>query len=98
MKALLAALLLAFCLLCACHRAEQDDLTKNTFQEIKAKAERGNARAQYNLGLCYKNGEGVEKDYVEAVKWFRKAAEQGHAGSQFMLGARYYYGEGVEKN
>ena len=25
------------------------------------------------------NGEGVAKDQVEAVKWFRKAAEQNHA-------------------
>ena len=35
--------------------------------------------AQYNLGVCYYNGDGVAQSYAEAVKWFRKAAEQGYA-------------------
>jgi TPR repeat protein len=30
------------------------------------------------LGYCYKNGRGVSKDELEAVKWYRKAAEQGN--------------------
>ena len=98
MKALLAALLFAFCLLCACHRAEQDDPAKNTFQKTKAKAEQGNADAQVRLGVCYNKGEGVAKDFVEAVKWFRKAAEQGHAGAQLMLGVCYAGGFGVAKD
>ena len=34
--------------------------------------------AQCNLGYCYYFGQGVPKDYSEAVKWYRKAAEQGH--------------------
>ena len=98
MKALLAALLLAFCLLCACHRAEQDDPAKNTFQETKAKAERGNARAQCEFASRFYYGEGVAKDFVEAVKWFRKAAEQGNALAQYMLGVCYGYGYGVAKD
>ena len=43
----------------------------------KLAAEQGHARAQYNLGAMYQNGEGVEEDYEEAVKWLTKAAEQG---------------------
>ena len=43
-------------------------------------------------------GEGIAKDRVEAVKWFRKAAEQGNADAQFMLGLIYYKGEGVAKD
>ena len=39
-------------------------------------AEQNDAKAQYNLGVCYDNGQGVAKDEVEAVKWYRKAAEQ----------------------
>ena len=31
------------------------------------------AQAQYNLGVCYHDGQGVAKDYAEAVKWFYKA-------------------------
>ncbi len=97
MKALLAALLAAFCLLCACHRAEQDDPAKNTFQETKAKAEQGDAGAQCELGRRYYNGTGVAKDFVEAMKWYRKAAEQGDAFAQLTLGSSYYFGNDVEK-
>ena len=43
----------------------------------------------------YAHGEGVQQNYAEAVKWYRKAAEQGYAGAQFNLGCMYANGEGV---
>ena len=43
----------------------------------------------------YFGGEGVPKDYTEAVKWFRKAAEQGNAEAQNLLGSMYLIGMGV---
>ena len=49
-------------------------------------AEKGNAPAQYALGLRYDKGEGVPQDYKEAVKWFRLSAEQGNARAQYNLG------------
>jgi TPR repeat protein len=52
-------------------------------------AEKGNAKAQYNLGWCYANGQGVPQNYTEAVKWWRKAAEQGDASAQYNLGVCY---------
>jgi tetratricopeptide (TPR) repeat protein len=52
--------------------------------------------AQCNLGLCYECGRGVEKDVVEAVKWYQKAAEQGHSRAQCNLGYMYEIGRGVE--
>ena len=58
-------------------------------------AEQGDANAQYNLGVYYYNGEGVDQNYAEAVKWFRLAAEQGFATAQVILGSCYYNGEGV---
>ncbi len=61
-------------------------------------AEQNYAEAQYNLGVCYANGEGVTKDDVEAVKWYRKAAEQNYAEAQYILGVCYYIGEGVAKD
>ncbi|MGI6496156.1 MAG: tetratricopeptide repeat protein [Kiritimatiellia bacterium] len=45
----------------------------------------GNAEAQFNLGLCYDEGEGVAVDKAEAAKWYRKAADQGHAGARRAL-------------
>jgi S1-C subfamily serine protease len=41
-------------------------------------AELNHAGAQYNLGACYANGQGVAKDYVEAYMWWLLAAGQGN--------------------
>ena len=67
-------------------------------QELYKKARKGDAAAQNNLGYMYKNGTGVEKDYSEAVKWFRKAAEQGNEVGQYNLGDMHLFGYGVEKD
>jgi TPR repeat protein len=45
-----------------------------TFDDARLKAGKGDADAQYMLGMCYSDGKGVPKDKAEAVKWFRKAA------------------------
>ena len=50
------------------------------------------------LGLRYFNGDGVARDYAEAVKWFRMAAEEGHAGAQRNLGDCYRLGLGVAQD
>ena len=57
-------------------------------------AERGVAVAQYNVGVRYANGRGVEKNEREAVAWFRKAAEQGYAPAQVILALSYEEGRG----
>ena len=58
-------------------------------------AQKGHADAQWNLGVFYHNGYGVEKNLAEAIKWWRMAAEQGHSEAQFRLGAAYSSGEGI---
>lgn len=40
-------------------------------------AEDGHPEAQYCLGLCYRDGEGVPQNYAEAIRYCRMAAEQG---------------------
>jgi TPR repeat protein len=65
---------------------------------IRAKAQKGDALAQYYLGSCYFKGHGVAANYVEAVKWFRRAAEQNDAKAQCILGACYATGHGVATN
>ena len=81
-----------------CVHAQQNDALRKQFQEQKAAAEQGNAVAQCNLGICYANGMGVEKDEEKAVDWFFKAAEQGNANAQYNLGVCYHNGQGVEKD
>lgn len=46
-----------------------------TTKELEVLAEQGDAEAQFNLGLCYYNGTGIEQDYKKTVKWFLKAAK-----------------------
>ena len=41
-------------------------------------AEQGSVYAQYDLAMCYLQGNGTEKNPKEALMWLRKAAEQGH--------------------
>jgi len=62
------------------------------------KAEQNDPQAQFDLGFEYEQGIGVEKNYAEAVKWYRKAAEQNFAPAQYNLGACYLSGEGVSKD
>ena len=73
-------------------------LKKENFEKYKKAAEKDDAEAQFNLGLCYFKGEGTTQDYSEAVKWYRKAAEQDYAEAQFNLGFCYYNGFGVTKD
>ena len=61
-------------------------------------AEKGQVLAQFNLGNMYVNGDGVPKNDVEAVKWYRLAAEQGNADAQYNLGNMYSNGVGVPQN
>ena len=44
----------------------------------------------------YELGQGVNKDFVEAFKWYRLAAEQGTAWAQVNLGFAYINGRGTE--
>ena len=58
-------------------------------------AEQGSARAQYNLGVMYANGQGVPETMLQAARWYRLAADQGYASAQHNLGIMYVYGQGV---
>lgn len=67
-------------------------------KKLVKRAEKGDAKAQYNLGSCYENGDGIDKNINEAVKWYMKAAEQGMPEAQSYLGLCYALGNGVSKD
>ncbi len=46
------------------------------FLRTKAKAEAGDADAQFSLYMMYSLGEGVQMDGKEGVKWCRKASRR----------------------
>ena len=61
-------------------------------------AEQGVSEAQNNLGVLYKDGQGVGQDFEEAARWFRTAAMQGNTLSQLNLGWLYHAGKGVRQD
>jgi hypothetical protein len=58
-------------------------------------AERGDIFAQYNLGLIYKNGDGVARNDNAALKWWTLAAQQGHPLAALNVGVMYERGDTV---
>lgn len=68
------------------------------FEKVKLQALNGNPNSQVLLASYLEDGIGVEKDEVEAVKWYRKAADQGYHPAQFALGVNYAAGVGVAKD
>lgn len=67
-------------------------------QQLYQRALNGDVVAQHNMGGCYMEGVGVNKDPSKAAYWFRKAAENGFVDAQDNLGLMYLKGEGVEQN
>ena len=61
-------------------------------------AKRGNALAQFNLGLMYDKGEGVKRNYKMAVKWYKLAASKNSALAQYSLGWMHSQGWGSPKD
>jgi TPR repeat protein len=58
----------------------------------------GNAQAQYMLGMMYEDGQGVSRDYQQAMLWFRIAADQGYPPAQRGIGFLYSNGLGVTQD
>ena len=46
----------------------------------------------------YAEGDGIPKNYEEALKWFRLSAEQGNIGAKTNLGWMHDYGYGVPQD
>lgn len=90
----------------------QDPVTISVVDPILAKAEQGDAEAQFTVGKqiyrriytqekfenAHDSDEELRTSYAEAFEWFSKAAEQGHAASQLLLGLMYGDGEGVPED
>ena len=79
-----------------------DALRKNDFatavKELRPLAERGDAEAQYRIGLMYEFGRGYPQDKAQGIAWFKKSAAQNHTAAQQELGVIYTTGDGVPKD
>jgi len=79
-----------FCIVC--------DYTQEHINRLTSAMNTGGAAEQFEMGLCYYLGDGVEQDYDAAFLWFSKAAEQNYAKAQLYLGECYDSGYGVKQD
>jgi hypothetical protein len=71
--------------------AEPSAIRAGASGELEEGANRGDAEAQYQLGIFYAR----RREPVAALRWWKKAAEHGHAWAQTNLGATYWRGSSV---
>ena len=65
------------------------------YREWKAAADKGQPDAQYDLGLLYAKGLGVQRDLQVAQQWYEAAAAQGNAQAEYSLAQMYAQGWGI---
>ncbi len=61
-------------------------------------AEKDNADAQYNLGILYMKGLGVEKNLKAAFIWYKRASANGHTDAMYNLGTMYNKGKVIYRS
>jgi uncharacterized protein len=61
-------------------------------------AHAGVARAQNNIGACFAEGLGVERDHALALRWLTLSADAGDVVGLRNLAAFYFKGEGTEQD
>lgn len=64
-------------IVCQSHKSRTNAKRCRKQGQIRAKAEQGDASEQYNLGVMYEKGQGVQQDYAKAYMWISLAADQG---------------------
>jgi TPR repeat protein len=80
------------------HVSNKSLFTREKLERLVTQADDGDVDAQYDLGIRYYSGDGLEKDYEKAIRWFLMASEQDDAQAQFNLGIMYGRGEGTDKD
>lgn len=68
------------------------------FWKMYTDALRGEKKAQFEVGVMFERGIGVDLNQTQAAKWYEKAAIQGHKDAQYNIGIMYAGGRGVEQN
>ncbi|MFK7963681.1 MAG: tetratricopeptide repeat protein [Burkholderiaceae bacterium] len=65
---------------------------------LEAASAKGHDEAQYRLGMMYRFGWGVEKDFQMAREHFMSAAKQDHPEAQSELGKIFKDGRGIDRD
>jgi hypothetical protein len=83
--------LVAFCAITIASVSAQSQ----NLDDIRHKAEAGDANAQFHLAQAYIEGKDIAKDPAQGLAWLRKSADQGYFGAEYALA--YMYLNGAEK-
>ncbi len=67
----------------------------HSFNAMVALANKGDAEAQYHVGMMYNNGIGTQRDPRQAFEWFQKSAASNDPLGAYKLGC-YYDGQGAD--
>lgn len=74
---------------CAADETEAKKWYNRAIMKYTAEAEKGNSDAMCHLGEMYQNGQGVEENFREALKWYKKAADNGNITGMFCVAVLY---------
>jgi TPR repeat protein len=66
--------------------------------KLKEIASRGDAAAQYSVGMRYATGEGVGQDYHQAAGWFLKSANNGDFRAAAKMATCFWSGKGAPRD
>ncbi len=73
----------------------ENGFSSNILSKVR-KAENGDPEAQYQVGICYKDGKGVERSLDEAIKWLSLSAGQKY--TEAMVALYHIYAKENNKN
>ena len=80
------------------HRRSSPGTQESALAAVQAKADGGDADAQFSLGLHHSSAVGEALDFAQAARWYRKAADQDHPLAQYNLGVMFARGQGVPQD
>ncbi len=72
--------------------------SKDSFWDTYTNALRGDKIAEFQVGVMFERGIGIDVNQTQAAKWYEKSAIQGHIDAQYNIGLMYASGRGVEQN
>lgn len=73
----------------------ENEFSSNILSKVR-KAENGDPEAQYQVGICYKDGKGVERSLDDAIKWLSLSAGQKY--TEAMVALYHIYAKENNKN
>ncbi|CAG8691989.1 8123_t:CDS:10 [Dentiscutata erythropus] len=65
---------------------------------FKEAADHGKVEAQLRYGFCLWQGDGVQVNWDEAIRYLKLAADNGNPTAMYNVGSAYWIGKGVTKN